>query len=45
MKVQINNEYDKLHKVIVSSASYFNATSLAINNKIIITNSNYKRIQ
>ena len=35
MKVNVNNEYDKLQKVIVASANYYNPTSLAINNETI----------
>lgn len=41
MKVQVNNEYDKLQKVVVSSASYFEPTSLAMNNETI---KHYKEI-
>lgn len=35
MKVNVNNEYDKLQKVIVASANYYNPTSLAMNNETI----------
>ena len=35
MKVNVNNEYDKLQKVIVASANYYDSTSLAMNNETI----------
>ena len=35
MKIQINNEYDKLKSVVVSSATYFDPSNLAINNETI----------
>ena len=43
MKININNEYDKLKSVIVASANYFDPTSLALNNETIkhYASSNY----
>ena len=35
MKVNINNEYGKLKRIVVSSADYFDPTNLAINNETI----------
>ncbi len=35
MKVNINDEYSKLKSVVVSSASYFDSSNLAINNETI----------
>lgn len=35
MKVQINNEYSKLKKVVVASANYYDPTTIAINNETI----------
>ena len=35
MKVNINNEYSQLKKVVVSSAKYFDPSTLAINNETI----------
>lgn len=35
MKVQINNEYDKLKTVVVSSAEYYDPSNIAINNETI----------
>lgn len=35
MKVNINNEYGKLKKVVVSSANYYDPNNLAINNETI----------
>lgn len=35
MKVNINDEYSKLKSVVVSSAAYYDPTSLAINNETI----------
>lgn len=35
MKVQINDEYSKLEKVIVASANYFDPSNLALNNETI----------
>ena len=35
MKVNVNNEYEKLQKVIVASANYYDPTSLAMNNETI----------
>ncbi len=35
MKVQINNEYDTLRKVVVSSAKYYDPNHIAINNETI----------
>lgn len=35
MKVNVNNEYSKLKKVVVSSAAYYDPTSLALNNGTI----------
>lgn len=35
MKIQINDEYSKLRKVVVASAKYYDPTTLAINNETI----------
>lgn len=35
MRININNEYDKLKTVVVSSAAYFDPTTLALNNETI----------
>ena len=35
MKVNVNNEYDKLQKVIVASANYYDPTKVAMNNETI----------
>ncbi len=35
MKIQINNEYECLKKVVVASANYYDPTNLAINNETI----------
>ena len=35
MKVNINNEYDKLKSVVVSSAEYYDPNTLALNNETI----------
>ena len=35
MKVNVNNEYEKLQKVIVASANYYDPASLAMNNETI----------
>lgn len=35
LKIQVNNEYGKLKKVVVSSAEYYDPTDLAINNETI----------
>ena len=35
MRININNEYDKLKSVVVSSANYFNPNDLALNNETI----------
>lgn len=35
MKVQVNDEYSQLKKVVVSSANYYDPTNLAINNETI----------
>lgn len=35
MKIEINNEYSRLRKVVVASANYYNPEDLAINNETI----------
>lgn len=35
MRIQVNNEYGKLKKVVVASASYYDPNDLAINNETI----------
>ena len=35
MVININNEYDKLKSVIVSSANYFDPNTLALNNETV----------
>ncbi len=35
MKIQINNEYECLKKVVVASVSHYDPTNLAINNETI----------
>lgn len=35
MKVNVDNEYDQLKSVVVSSAAYYDPTAVAINNETI----------
>ena len=35
MKVQVNDEYSKLKKVVLASVAYYDPTSLVLNNETI----------